>query len=60
MKTEEAKKLLEDKGYTAFVENGVVIAMTKLGEIDKTHAAVKRILKEAGYKSSFGVRVVSV
>ena len=55
MSKEEAVLILEKAGYTAKVENSVVIAKIEKfsqKEFDK----VRKILREAGYNSSFGVR----
>ena len=55
MSKEEAVLILEKAGYTAKVENSVVIAKIEKfsqKEFDK----VRKILREAGYNSSFGVK----
>jgi hypothetical protein len=55
MSKEEAVLILEKAGYTAKVENSVVIAKVEKfsqKEFDK----VRKILREAGYNSSFGVK----
>ena len=55
MSKEEAVLILGKSGYTAKVENSVVIAKVEKysqKEFDK----VRKILREAGYNSSFGVK----
>lgn len=55
MSKEEAVKILEKAGYTAKVENSVVIAkIEKFSQ--KEFDRVRKILREAGYNSSFGVK----
>lgn len=55
MSKEEAVLILEKAGYTAKVENSVVIAkIEKFSQ--KEFDRVRKILREAGYNSSFGVK----
>lgn len=55
MSKEEAVKILEKAGYTAKVENSVVIAkIDKFSQ--KEFAKIRKILRDAGYNSSFGVQ----
>lgn len=55
MSKEEAVKILEKAGYTEKVENSVVIAkIEKFSQ--KEFDRVRKILREAGYNSSFGVK----
>ena len=55
MSKEEAVLILEKAGYTAKVENSVVVAkIEKFSQ--KEFDRVRKILREAGYNSSFGVK----
>lgn len=55
MSKEEAVLILEKAGYTAKIENSVVIAkIEKFSQ--KEFDRVRKILREAGYNSSFGVK----
>lgn len=55
MSKEEAVLILEKAGYTAKVENSVVVAkIEKFSQ--KEFDRVRNILREAGYNSSFGVK----
>lgn len=55
MSKEEAVKILEKAGYVAKVENSVVIAkIDKFSQ--KEFAKIRKILRDAGYNSSFGVK----
>ena len=55
MSKEEAVLILEKAGYTAKIENSVVI--TKIEKFSqKEFDRVRKILREAGYNSSFGVK----
>lgn len=55
MSKEEAVKILEKAGYVAKVENSVVVAkIEKFSQ--KEFDRVRKILREAGYNSSFGVK----
>lgn len=55
MSKEEAVLILEKAGYTAKVENSVVVAkIEKFSQ--KKFDRVRKILREAGYNSSFGVK----
>jgi hypothetical protein len=55
MSKEEAVLILEKVGYTAKIENSVVIAkIEKFSQ--KEFDRVRKILREAGYNSSFGVK----
>ena len=55
MSKEEAVLILEKAGYTAKVENSVFVAkIEKFSQ--KEFDRVRKILREAGYNSSFGVK----
>lgn len=55
MSKEEAVLILEKAGYTSKIENSVVIAkIEKFSQ--KEFDRVRKILREAGYNSSFGVK----
>ncbi len=55
MGKEEAVRFLREKGYTAIYDNGVVIVKWEGSDTFKT---VSKLLKEAGYCMSYGVRSV--
>lgn len=55
MSKEEAVQLLTAAGYKAKVENSVVIARVE-NFTKKEFEKVRKILKDAGYNSSFGIR----
>ena len=55
MSKEEAVQLLTAAGYKAKVENSVVIARVE-NFTKKEFEKVRKILKDAGYNSSFGIK----
>lgn len=55
MSKEEAVRLLATAGYKAKVENSVVIARVE-NYTKKEFEKVRKILKDAGYNSSFGIK----
>lgn len=55
MSKEEAVQLLTAAGYKAKVENSVVIARVE-NFTKKEFAKIRKILRDAGYNSSFGVK----
>lgn len=55
MSKEEAVQLLTAAGYKAKVENSVVIARVE-NFTKKEFEKVRKILKDTGYNSSFGIK----
>lgn len=55
MSKEEAVQLLTAAGYKTKVENSVVIARVE-NFTKKEFEKVRKILKDAGYNSSFGIK----
>ena len=55
MSKEEAVQLLTAAGYKAKVENSVVIARVE-NFTKKEFEKVRKILKDAGYNSSLGIK----
>lgn len=55
MSKEEAVQLLTAAGYKAKVENSVVITRVE-NFTKKEFEKVRKILKDAGYNSSFGIK----
>lgn len=55
MNKEEAVQLLAAAGYKAKIENSVVIARVE-NFTKKEFEKVRKILKDAGYNSSFGIK----